>query len=488
MISFNQIPIDLRVPGQYIEFDNTRAIQGLVSQPHKILVIGQRLAAGSVAADVPTRILSAAEAETSFGRGSMLATMLAALKDANRYTESWAIALDDAAAGAAASGSITIGGAITSTGTLNLYIGGKRVRAAVTSGDAASTVATALAAAINADTSLPVTAAVNGVTAEQVDITARHKGENGNAIDLRVNYYTGEKLPTGMTVTIVAMAGGTANPDISTTIAAIAATQYNTIIMPYTDAANLTALETELSSRWGPLQMIEGHAFTAASGTHAALVTLGDSRNSEFVTIMGTGSSPVLPEVWASVVGAVDAFEPDPARPRQTLPLPGILPPSESARFTLEENNLLLKDGISTFEVDSGGNVKIQRLITTYQQTAGGVPDTSYLDVTTMRTLAFLRFSVRARIALKFPRYKLANDGTNFGAGQAIVTPNIIRAELIALFRDWEDAGLAENIDQFKADLLVERNTTDPNRVDAIIPPDIINQFRIFAGQVQFRL
>lgn len=488
MISFNQIPIDLRVPGQYIEFDSSQAIQGLVAQPHKILLIGQRLTTGSVAAGVPTRVLSAAEGETYFGRGSMLATMIAALKSANRYTEAWAVALDDDAAGVAASGNITLGGAITSSGTLAFYVGGVQVRVAVTSGDAPSAVATALAAAINADTSLPVTAVVNGVVAQQVDITARHKGEAGNSIDLRVNYYTGEQLPSGMTTAITAMSGGTANPDITAAISAIGDTQYNTIIMPYTDAANLTALETELSSRWGPLKMIEGHAFAAASGTHAALVTLGDSRNSQFVTIMGTGSSPTLPEVWAAVVGGVDAFEPDPARPRQTLALPGLLPPAEESLFTLDERNLLLKDGISTFITDSGGNVQIERLITTYQQTAAGVPDTSYLDVTTMRTLAFLRFSVRTRIALKFPRHKLANDGTRFGPGQAIVTPNIIRAELIALFRDWEDAGLAENIDQFQADLLVERNTTDPNRVDAIIPPDIINQFRMFAGQVQFRL
>jgi len=68
------------------------------------------------------------------------------------------------------------------------------------------------------------------------------------------------------------------------------------------------------------------------------------------------------------------------------------------------------------------------------------------------------------------------------------VTPMVIRSELIALFREWEEAGLAEGFEQFKTDLIVERNGSDPNRVDAIIPPDVINQFRVFAGQVQFRL
>ena len=53
---------------------------------------------------------------------------------------------------------------------------------------------------------------------------------------------------------------------------------------------------------------------------------------------------------------------------------------------------------------------------------------------------------------------------------------------------DWMDAGLAEGLEQFKRDLIVERSSTDPNRVDAIIPPDVVNQFRVFAAQVQFRL
>jgi phage tail sheath gpL-like len=203
---------------------------------------------------------------------------------------------------------------------------------------------------------------------------------------------------------------------------------------------------------------------------------------------MGGGKSPTPPWVWAAVVGAIDAYEPDPARPRQTLALPGILPPNPDVRFTLSERNILLHDGISTFLVDQGGNVSIERLITTYQTNALGVEDISYLDIETMRTIAFLRYSVRSRIALKFPRHKLANDGTNFGAGQAIVTPKIIRAELIALFQQWEEAGLAEDIDQFKTDLIVERNGSDPNRVDALIPPNVVNQFRVFAAAIQFRL
>lgn len=107
----------------------------------------------------------------------------------------------------------------------------------------------------------------------------------------------------------------------------------------------------------------------------------------------------------------------------------------------MEERNLLLHDGISTLTVDDGGAVLIERLITTYETNAYGIDDISYLDVNTLKTLAYLRYSVRARISMRFPRHKLASDGTGVGAGQAVVTPKVIRAELIALFRDWETAG-----------------------------------------------
>ncbi len=489
-ISFNQIPVEIRTPGQFIEFDSSRALGGLPTIKHKILVIGQRLAAGTVAEAIPTMITSAEQAEVSFGRGSMLSLMINALRKANRWTETWAIALDDNGAGVAAVGSVKFGGVVTAAGTLNLYIAGVRIQAAVASGEASATTATNVAAAIVAVTDLPVTAAVDGVDNTKVNLTARHKGEAGNDIDLRVNYFQGEDLPKGLTATFVAMVGGTGNPDVATVIAAIADTQYHSWILPYTDAANLTAIEADLAARWGPLTQIEGHAYAAARGTLSALSTLGNARNSEHLSIIGAQSSPTPPWAWAAALGGVAAFHGnnDPARPFQTLELTGVLAPAEADRFDRAERDIHLHDGISTFTVDSGGLVRIERAITTYQTNPGGAPDASYLDLNTKLTLAFLRISVRLAIALKFPRHKLANDGTAFGPGQSIVTPRVIRAELIALFRQWEVAGLAENIDQFKTDLIVERDANDPNRVNALIPPDIINQFRVFAAQVQFRL
>lgn len=486
-VSFNEIPVDIRTPGQYIEIDNTKAIKGLPTQDRKLLILGQRLTAGTVAQGVPTRVTSAAAAVGYFGRGSMLAGMIAAAKQANPYSDLWAVALDDNGAGAAATGTITFTGSPTEAGTLKLYIGGQRLQVGVAAGEAVATSAANTAAAINAALDLPVTASsALGV----VTLTARHKGECGNGVDVRLNYYQGEATPKGMAVAIAAMSGGTGNPNVATAIAALGGDQYYTIVSPWTDTSNVAALETELATRWGPMAQKTGHAFHGLSGSHGTLTTYGAARNSPHSTFIGAYQSPTPPYLWAAVLGAVCEYHGaiDPARPFQTLELPGLLAPQVSARFTREERNLLLKDGISTFLVGQDGKVYIERVITTYQTNAFGVEDLSYLDLETKWTVDYIRYAVRARIALRYPRYKLADDGTQFAPGQAIVTPRHIRAELLGLFRELEAVGLVENFDQFKDDLLVVRSNSDANRVNAVIPPDIVNQFRVFAAAIQFRL
>lgn len=130
----------------------------------------------------------------------------------------------------------------------------------------------------------------------------------------------------------------------------------------------------------------------------------------------------------------------------------------------------------------------IERAITTYQVNKFGDADNSYLDITTLYTLAEIITRLKGVITSKYARHKLANDGTRYGAGQAIVTPSVIRSELIAQYSAMERDGLVENAELFAKNLIVERNTSDVNRLDVLLPPDLVNQLRIFALQAQFRL
>lgn len=490
-ISFNEVPENTRVPWAYVEIDNSRANQGTFLLEYKILVIGQRLSGGTVDELVPTKVTRADQGAQYFGEGSMIHNMLERLFDNGRFNEVWVIAQDDAGAGVKAAGNILFAGTPTAAGTLNVYIAGRRVRITVLTTDTAADIASNLADEItNNHADLPVTAVVNGTTAEQVDITAKNAGEVGNGIDIRLNYYADEETPAGVTATVTDMTGGTGNPDVNDVIAVMGDDWYHAIAMPYTDAANLTALETELDDRFGAERQIEGVAFAALDDTHANLGTFGNGRNSKVVSTMGITGSPTPSYEWAAAIAATvaAAAQNDPARPFQTLELTGVLAPAKSDLFTQAERNLLLFDGISTFKVAADGTVRVERLITMYQTNQFGATDPSYLDVNTILTLGYLRYDFRNMLLTKYPRHKLGNDGVRYGAGQAILTPKAAKAEAIARFRQWEEQALVEGLDQFKDDLIVERDANNPNRLNFLMPPDLVNQLRIMGVQFQFLL
>lgn len=488
-ITFMSIPTDWRIPGAWLEIDHTRAVRGLPNMTRRVLLLGQRLSTGSVNAGVLTRVTREADGVNYFGRGSMLAQMIPAALKVHPTADLWALALDDLGAGAAATGTITFAGSPTEAGTLNLYIGGKPVRVGITASQTTTAIAAAVAAAITALTDLSVTATANlGV----VTLTSRHKGEEGNGIDVRLNYYTGEFTPKGMTATIVAMSGGTGNPDVLTAIAAMSTGAFYTVVMPWTDVANVTAMESELQSRWGGLDMRTGHSFGFKSGTFATLAAYGAARNSPHTTFPGLKGCPTLPWVVAAQFAAAveRSGANDPAIPFRGLALPDVMAPAEADRFTDAERNLLLYDGISTIIFDPSGAAMVEQVITTYQTNTFGMEDRSLLKLNTKWTVDYMRYVFRFAVVRDYPAHKLAGDDVlqYVSPGQKIATPKLIRNTLIAAAGQLATVGLLEDLAQFKKDLIVLRSEADECRVNAIIPPNVVNQFDVFAAAVQYIL
>lgn len=488
-LTFLTIPVDWRVPGAYIEIDHTKAVRGLAQMTHRMLIIGQRLNTGTVAAGVLTKVTRKEDGVNYFGRGSMLAQQIDAALKVNPYTECYALALDDLVAGVTASGTVVFTGTPTESGTLNLYIGGRRLQVGITAAQTVAQVATNVAAAINADLDGAVTASSAAGT---VTITSRHKGIEGNDIDVRLNYYQGEFTPKGLVAAITALSGGTGNPDITAAITAMSTLSAYTILLGWTDAANVALIEAELQSRWGGMDMRQGHAFAHKNGSYSTLSTYGSARNSPHTTFTGLNKSPTLPWVISAQFGAAVEFSGanDPAVPFRTLALPDVLAPKESDRFIPTERNLLLRDGISTIVFDQSGAASIEQAITTYQQNSFGVDDVSLLKLNTKWTADYMRFAFRSSVQRDYPRHKLAGDDVlpNIQPGQAIATPKLIRNTLISTARQLEKVGLLEDVDQFINELIVVRSDTDKNRVNAILPPNLVNQFDVFAAAVQYVL
>lgn len=286
---------------------------------------------------------------------------------------------------------------------------------------------------------------------------------------------------------------GTGAPVLTGAVAAMADEPFDYIGLPFNDTASVNTLVTEMndtSGRWSYARQLYGHVYTAKTGTLSELVTAGDQFNQQHITLAGYEKETQTPadELAASRTARAAVFiRNDPARPTQTGELVGMLPAPKGKRFTMTEQQTLLSHGVATAYVESGV-LRIQRDVTTYRKNAYGVADNSYLDSETLHTSAYVLRKLKSVITSKYGRHKLASDGTRFGPGQAIVTPAVIKGELLATYRQLERAGIVENYELFKQYLVVERDASDPNRLNTLFPPDYVNQLRVFAVVNQFRL
>ncbi len=491
-ISFNRIPANWKVPLYWVEVDSSKA--GLPINQQNVLLVGVQLTATAKAlVNVPTAVSSQAQANYQFGQGSQLANMFAAYF-ANNFAGS-VYGLPVVEGSAAATGTITVATAPTAAGTYHLYVHGVHVGVNVASTDTVTIVAAAIVAAINVNKDLMVSAAN---TAGVVTLTTRGKGIYGNDIKLSDNYFGaigGEVMPTGMTVVYAAMAAGAGVPVFTTAISNLGEVEYEHVCLPYTDSTSLTAWETEYgfsdTGRWGWIRQHYGHLWSAYRDTFANLVIFGATRNSPQLSVMGievTAQSHVHSWAAAYAAKAARAYLNDPARPLQSLHLEGILPAPFQSRFLMSELNNLSLSGIAIQRTLTDNIPFIGRETTTYTLNVYGASDDAYDVATTLATLARILRNQRQAITSKYPRSKLADDGTRFGAGQAIVTPKTIKAELVAQYRIDEFNGLVENAIAFKNALIVERDPNDPNRVNVLYPPDLVNGLRVFAVLAQFRL
>ncbi len=488
-ISFNQVPANSLVPFTYVELDGSRAVSPTGS--FKSLLVGQRLATGTVDANRPVQIDSVAAAEVAFGANSQLAAMAARFRQNSPLAEMWCVALNDVAAGQAATSEIQVTSAATARGEVSLYIAGRRVSVPLAGGESVNATATAIHAAITAQVAtLPATASV---ATDTVTITHRHKGPLD--LDVRFNYANTDIFPAGFAATITDTAGTGTQPlaDIRAALNAVQEERFDFIVHDFTDAVSMGGIDSLLELRWGPSTQFGGvglSSYRGANGTAQEATTYGNQRNSRFAVTLGhqTSPSPTY-EFAAAVCGAVhQPAANDPARPFQTLQVHGVLPPEAGEGWNTAARNTVLADGIATYRVGAGGVVRIERLVTNYQESPAGTADSSFRDVNTPLTLQYLRTDWRNYFGGKYSRHKLADDGTRFADGQPIMTPSLGKAEAVGRFRLWESLGLVEDAEAFKAGLVVVRNASDRNRLDFLMTPNLVNQLRVTGVQIAFIL
>lgn len=496
MISFPTIPANIRVPLFWAEVDNSRA--NTAQDSGASLLFGHKLAAGSMATETLTAIQTVNQAKSFAGEGSQLARMVEAYRNVDPFGSLYCIAVPES--GTAATGSVVITGTATTNGSITFYIGNRSVNVTISASFGGVDIASNAAYFINLIPDLPVVASftytdITSKTGTLV-LTAKHKGLTGNDIPIAVNYYGivgGEELPPGVTTKVNRMSGGTGDPDLMMSVIAMGDEKFDFIGTPFNSLQNLQYLRNEMGDtrgRWSYIRQLFGHVYTTVIGDLSTQIAATAELNDQHLTLCGyeEATQTAADELTALRVAREAVFiRNDPARPTQTGELNGALPAPVGTRWGTAEKQMLLEYGIATAYAESG-TLLIERSITTYRKNKYGVTDNSYLDSETLHTLAYVLRKLKSAITSKYGRHKLANDGTRFGPGQAIVTPSVIKGEINSMYRQLERAGIVENFEAFKKMLVVERNATDPTRLDVLLPPDLVNQLRVFAVLAQFRL
>lgn len=475
-VEFNNIPGDVLVPFFYAEVNSAGTPYAGRSV---LLLVGQKLTGGTATVDVPVGpVASLEEVRKLAGVGSMLASMYEIARRNAPFKQIWLLPLADPA-GAKATATITITApAKDGVGVLRLL--GRRIAIQILAAEAAADIAAHVVAEIG-KLDLPVTAAVGGVGSEHiVTVTARHNGVLGNGMELK-RAHLEEHLFTSVNCVLTAFTGGSGTPALSTGFANLGEDEYDWIASPYADATSLNAADAllnDISGRWSFAKQLYGHYITGAYDTLANLVTLGNSRNDQHVSILGMRSLPT--PVWEFVAAAAGRISvqgtnaPALSRPLQNLVLLDVLPPDDRTLWwDQDDRQALYTDGIGACRVNAVGRVQLDRVVTTYQLSDTGVVDSTFRDIETMAQLTYVVRYFRTEVSRAHGRSILNRD-----------TLRAIENTLVHAYRDLVRRSVLEDVEGFERRVRVERNAEDANRVDAYLPLDMVNQLRVFAANV----
>jgi len=215
-----------------------QALRSGTGRKRNVLVAPKNASGGTAAVNTLYRLPDETTAATLGGYGSPAHRQRIVAREANRNVEHWVVFAADADVATQGTGTTTVTGTSASESkTMKIRIGDTTVRCSIVSGDLLAVVGAAMAAAINADTSLPVTAVYNAGT---LTLTAKANGTGSSSIEWYIT-----DVPAGITLgtPIGACAAGTGVPKWADAYAAIEASTYKfSYIVPAT--ATLTEINT----------------------------------------------------------------------------------------------------------------------------------------------------------------------------------------------------------------------------------------------------
>lgn len=446
-----------KVPGAVLE---TKYGQGKVSIgaiPLKLVVTGNKIAAGSATADqdiIP--IYSHDEADSFLGAGSEAAIQCYAALEIPGVTLFAAPVLENGA-GVAATLTATVAGTWSTTGTVTIYLFGRQIDAVVQAGDSVTTAAAAIAAAINGQIRFPITATSSlGV----VTMTVRNKGTRGNDYICRKDLAA---APSGLTLTLaggtaltngmVPFSGGTGADDVTNVLALLATGVYDYQAWAQNDATNSALIKAYLISESGPLLMHRSHAIMAKTRLQATSTSFAQTTlNAYRMTVVHFENSEAPPSYVAAQVAAIRSVivGDNPNFRFDGYVLPTIPPQSQKQdKPTRSEINAMLNAGVTPLDTLPDGTVVIVRAIQSHSLN-GSAPDYRTLDWGD----ADVPDRVSKELGAQWDVFSAANQyvGPDPAEGEeplpeGVGSPRLWNADAYKVLKDAEDSNWLQEVD-----------------------------------------
>jgi phage tail sheath gpL-like len=486
----------------------------------KIVVIGTYdPSKTTVVANAPVQVLNEADAGNRYGFGFMLHRLVKAAFNGSKGVECWCVPQAEPGAGSAAAGTITVAGTATAAGTVHLYVAGDYVPVNIAKGSTAAQAATAITAAITAATDLPVTAAVDGSTPEEIDVTAKTSGTYGNEIKMRLNVFAGQELPAGITaVTIVDLATGAGTPTIADALNGLGTgDQANaqhftdgvhgylqdsttlTAISAYNGEGNdATGLYDKLVAR--PLRFLTGDIDAGSDGL-AALIVIGNAARATDRTngIVAVPDSPNHPsEIAATTIGVMARTNNDRAEECYVGKLlPGVIAGRQvviaaaAGRWTdtYDNRDSAVKAGISPTVADSGFTVRLQNVLTFYHPVSVPTSSNGYRSMRNISIIQNLLNGVKVNFAQeKWQGISIVEDinkvSNALSKDKARSVASVI-TDLVALADAWASRAWLYNATFTKENLSVEIRSGGIG-FDSVVPVVLSGEGGILDTRVDF--
>lgn len=322
-----------------------------------------------------------------------------------------------------------------------------------------------------------------------VTLTAKNLGACGNGLDIRWNHNQGEVLPDGLSIALVAMANGGADPlyEDARVKETCSGNWFNMVVIGSAGTDNVNYIKEMLDERWTAIVQQTGvMCFSLNGGAETDYTDKANALNSQEIVLAAFPKSPTSGAEKASALFGCVAPKAlnDPAKPLHNYAVAGVVAPRRDDREDYYGNNRLLKSGCALMVAAEDGSVFTSRIVTTYKRNAQGVQDKSFLQLETVLTLSYLRWDWNNYLALKYPHAKLAPDGSKFGKGQQVMTPSLGKAELIKCYKVWEEKGLVYDSAGFAANVVVELDPEDEYAMNFLIPAHLIKQFFVSKSKI----